>query len=247
LTKKVDTDQNSRDGNQPDKSRFESRVIDGKAPDISSQPDDWDGFQDPFWNVGQVALWVATRDPKQVDRASDASGALGKNTAASETYGRIAASDAIRRLTRQQLRIAFQQIKQFCVEGTLNTTSQSESISADKWRQLEIIVKDDIPTVVSRNLDVISAAAHTPIDLRFRREEVFRCFPPPDASLYTNIPNEAPRQRSANAAYLVLKRMYPENCIPNHIPDETLARRASQFSGFIISRDDIRRALGKKR
>jgi hypothetical protein len=243
LTKKVDRDQN----NQSEKSRFESSVIDSKAPAISSQPDDWDGFQDPFWNVGQVVLWVATSDPKQVDRASDASGALGKNTATSETYGRVAASDAIRRLTRQQLRIAFQQIKRFCVEGTLNTTSQSESISADKWRQLEIIVKDEIPTVVSRNYpDVSGAAAHATIDLRFRRKEVLRCFPPPDTSLYTDIPDEAPRQHSANSAYLVLKRMYPENRIPNHIADETLASRASQFSGLIIGRDDIRRALGKK-
>jgi hypothetical protein len=40
--------------------------------------------------------------------------------------------------------------------------------------------------------------------------------------------------------------MYPENRIPNHIADETLASRASQFSGLIIGRDDIRRALGKK-
>jgi hypothetical protein len=95
-----DQDKDTKSG-EPNNNKFEKSVIDSKAPDISSQPEDWDGFQDSFWNLGQVILWVATRNPKYVDNASDASGALGKNTSSSETYGRVAASEQIRRqLTR---------------------------------------------------------------------------------------------------------------------------------------------------
>jgi hypothetical protein len=48
---------------RPDKSKFEKSVINSKAPDISSQPEDWDGFQDSFWNLGQLAKGLALDIP----------------------------------------------------------------------------------------------------------------------------------------------------------------------------------------
>jgi hypothetical protein len=32
-------------------------------------PDEWDGFLDGYWSLGQVILWIATRDPQRVDAA----------------------------------------------------------------------------------------------------------------------------------------------------------------------------------
>jgi hypothetical protein len=246
LTNKPHKDRDT-DGSLPDKANFERSVIDSKAPDISSQPEDWDGFQDPFWNLGQVLIWVATRNPKWVDDASDASGRLGKHNVSSDTYGRIAAGDQIKKhLTRQQWRDAATLVQQECVNGNLNAESQSESLSPDRWRTLEIRVIDEMPTVVSRKYpDVPGAAAHLTPDLRFRREEVLRCFPynPTD---FIEIPDVEPSQLKAGIAHQLLKQMYPENRIPAHISDETLARRASRIAQRTISRDDIRRALGTK-
>jgi hypothetical protein len=254
-----DEDKDSKSGeishtgvsSRPDKDKFEKSEIDSKAPDISSQPEDWDGFSDPFWNLGQVLIWVATNNPKWVDEASDASRALGKHTTSSETYGLVAAGRQIsdQRLTLKQAHNAIQQIWQFCVNGTLNVTRRGEGISPDEWRTLEIRLIDHIPTVVLRKYpEGPGAGAHVTPDLRFRREEILRCFPSPDTSLYAEIPAEAPSQTpSVRTANLVLKRMYPDRRIPAHISDEALARRAREFSGYdTITRDDIRRALGKK-
>jgi hypothetical protein len=233
---------------RPDKSKFEKSVIKSKAPDISSQPEDWDGFQDSFWNLGQLILWVATRSPKYVDSASDASGALGKTTVSSDTYGRVAASEQIKKqLTRQKLHNAVIQIKQHCVAGTLNAMAQSEILSPDKWRHLDIVVIDHVPTVVWRNYPkVAGAAAHATPDLRFRREEVLRCFPL-DPADFTEIPDAEPRQLRARIAHKALKQLYPDNRIPSTISDEALARRARMFSATTIGRDDIRRALRRKK
>jgi hypothetical protein len=249
-----DKDRKSGASSQPDisspsdKNKFERSDIDSKAPDISSRPEDWDGFQDPFWNLGQVILWIATRSPKYVDGASDASGALGKNTASSDTYGRVAAGEQIKKqLTSQQFRDAVVQIKQQCVAGTLNAMTQSKSLSPDQWRHLDIVVNDHVPTVVWRNYPkVAGAGGHATPDLRFRRDEVLRRFPPNTAD-FTEIPDAEPRQPRARTAYKAIKQLYPDNRIPSTISDETLARRAQRISSAHISREDVRRALGKKK
>jgi hypothetical protein len=237
-----------RNSGEPEDNKLEKSVIDSKAPDISSQPEDWDGFQDSFWNLGQVILWVATRNPKFVDIASDASGALGKNTVSSDTYGRVAASEQIKsQLTRQKLRDAVIQIKQHCVAGTLFSMTQSDILSSDKWRHLDIVAVDHVPTVVWRNYpNVAGAGAHATPDLRFRREEVLRCFPLNPAD-FTEIPDAKPRQLRARIAHNALKQLYSDDRIPSNITDEALARRASRVAQGTISRDDIRRALRKKK
>jgi hypothetical protein len=244
-------DKRSVDNSQPNKPSFERSTIDSKAPQISSQPEDWDGFSDPFWNLGQVLMWVATHNLKWVDEASDAGGALGIHTTSSEMYGLVAAGRQIedQRITLKQANVAIKQIWQFCVNGTLNAATQGEGISPDKWRTLEIRVLDHIPVVVLRKYpEGPGAGAHATPDLRFRREEVLRCFPPPDGSLYNELPADAPSQQSVRTAYLVLKRMYPDGRIPAHISDEALARRAREFSTYdTITRDDVRRALGKRK
>jgi hypothetical protein len=234
---------------QPEKSRFEKSVIDSTAPEISSRPEDWDGFSDPFWNLGQVLIWAATRNPKYVDNSSDASGALGKHTGSSDIYGRVAAGDQIKKnLTPQQQRDVITQVKQSCLNGTLNASAQNESLSPEKWRDLEIRVVDGVPTVVSRKYpDVPGPGAHITPDLRFRRQEVLRCFPSLNDSVYTKIPEVEPRQLSARLAHQALKQMYADGRIPAHISDQTLAERASRFIRKTVSRDDVRRALGTKK
>jgi hypothetical protein len=60
---------------------------------LTSRPESWeDGFKDPFWNLGQLLLWVVTRNQEYVNTASDASGTLGRNATVSETYGLAVAS-----------------------------------------------------------------------------------------------------------------------------------------------------------
>jgi hypothetical protein len=39
-----------------------------------SRSEEWDGFNDPFWNLGRVILWAATRKREYVDVASDRAG-----------------------------------------------------------------------------------------------------------------------------------------------------------------------------
>jgi hypothetical protein len=152
------------------------------------------------------------------------------------------------RVTLRQADNAIKQIWEFCVNGALAATTRGEGISPDKWRTLEIRLIDHIPTVVFREYPKgPGAGAHPTPDLRFRREEVLRCFPPPDVSLYTKIPDVEPSQLGPKIAHRALRQLYPEGCVPSHISDEVLARRASTASQKTISREDIRRALGKRK
>ena len=107
--------------------------------------------------------------------------------------------------------------------------TQSESVSPEKWRHLDIVVIDHVPTVVWRNYpNVAGAGAHATPDLRFRREEVLRCFPFNPAD-FTEIPDAEPRQLRARIAHNALKQLYPDNRIPSAVSDETLARRRKRF------------------
>jgi hypothetical protein len=226
---------------------------------LTSQPEIWeDGFKDHFWNLGQLLLWVVTRSPEYVNAASDASGTLGKNATISETYGLAGASLLIEgHLSDEQARAAITEIKQLCVDGTLSATTQSVSISPDDWRHLEIELRDHMPMVISRWHESIT---HVTPDLRFSRKEVLRCFPPTDSfydddvATYFLLPENPPTgQLKPRRAWEILKKKHPDRRVLK-LPPQKLAdmatihdRTVSGGTGTVFSREDILRALGKKR
>jgi hypothetical protein len=217
---------------------------------LTSQPQVWqDGFKDPLWNLGQLVLWVATRRQDFVDDASDASGAIGKDATRSEAYGLVRAAERIEGIEPEQVRDALAQIHQRCLDGTLTTT-----ILPDHWMDFEIVVIDSMPMVVLRG-DEFNSVGHVIPNLRFKREEVLRCFPPPGPSPeagYIKLPKEPPPQPQPSRAWRVLKKIYSDHRVPE-LGRERLAEIATAQNrvdnggdGSIISSDAIRRALGLK-
>jgi hypothetical protein len=197
---------------------------------ITSKPENWNGFEDPFWNLGQVVLWIATKDPALVDAASDASGQLGKNTPSSEIYGLIRAALAIqgKGLTGQQARDAVVEVKGQCMDGKLFSTTDGRPISAEDWRHLEIVVREDILMVVSEP----NAIAHATPDLRFSRENVLRCFPPSSAVLGQNLVVDDTDARSFDiTAGMPHPHRTPTNtALPSSTAANTLVATSSDFA-----------------
>jgi hypothetical protein len=215
---------------------------------LTSQPQVWkDGFKDPFWNLGQLVLWVATRKRDFVDDASDASGSLGKDATRSEAYGLVRAAELIEGIEPDQVRDALIQIKQRCLDGTLTTTKPP-----DHWMDLEIVIINSMPMVVLRG-DEFNSIGHVTPNLRFKREEVLQRFPPPIEPDYIELPEDPPRQPRARETWRVLRKMYPNNYIPR-MAMEKLAEKTTEFnrkenggSGAVIGRDELRRALNQRK
>lgn len=75
---------------------------------------EWNGFQDVFWSLGQTILWIVTRDPDDVDRASDDAGRVGA------MYGAFAAAVKIEELLRErreQVEDAANDLRRRCQRG----------------------------------------------------------------------------------------------------------------------------------
>jgi hypothetical protein len=78
-------------------------------------PDEWNGYLDTYWTIGQTVLWVVTGDPWVVHQASNVSGKHG------ELCGRVRAADLIDKLNLQHedIQIAADKIRQRCLDGTM--------------------------------------------------------------------------------------------------------------------------------
>jgi hypothetical protein len=80
---------------------------------VTDHPE-WDGFADPFWNLGQLILWVATRNRDCVDAASDCSGRYGGS------YGLAAAAVQIEKHVPTEARERLiEEVRQKAVDGAL--------------------------------------------------------------------------------------------------------------------------------
>src|SRR5262249_2688952 len=103
-------------------------------PRVSSLRSDWNGFEDKFWNLGQLLLWVATRNRTHVDRSSDDNGGvLGPSETArdSELYGLAAASAVIdeEKVPVENLKVALAEIHRQGRDGVLNATAEDRLVS----------------------------------------------------------------------------------------------------------------------
>lgn len=143
---------------------------------ILNAPDEWDGFLDPYWTVGQIFLWRLTRDPEVVDEASNDCGRLG------ETWGQVRAAvlfDALN-LPREQVQDAADEIRRRCLEGRMTAIDeQNRPIPAIEWRHLKIVLDtDNLPNVLRHGQSSIVPAYENVV---FSRIEVLREFKPAEA------------------------------------------------------------------
>jgi hypothetical protein len=128
----------------------------------------WDGFEDPFWNVGQLILWAATGNRRYVDQASDNCGEYG------ELYGCAAAAVLIEQhVPNSQQKVVARKVRRMAMKGHLKATSDSGDIPALTWARLEIGFDSAMPIIRWRgHQGVLSAYSN----VRFLRDEVLREF-----------------------------------------------------------------------
>jgi hypothetical protein len=137
------------------------------------QPSEWNGFDDPYWNFGQLVLWVATRNRDHVDAASDRSGLY------DVSYGLAAAAVQIEEQISEDQRVTTaQEIRQTVMSGKLIVYDAGPAVPVALlpivWTNLEIVFDSSVPFVRWRGHRSIAAAYS---NLRFLKENVLECFP----------------------------------------------------------------------
>jgi hypothetical protein len=200
-----------------------------------SRNDAWNGFADAFWTLGQVILWVVTRDRERVDAASDDVGLLG------ESYAEAAAAIQIDALAREDILDAAKEIRRRCAHGKLEALSAGQAIEAIKWTQLEIAFVDGVPFL--RRVGQSGLTAAYP-DVRFssaavlsefesdgldsqdgqdvdRKDDTKPCVEAPDPT--TKAAPRKGKNRAQQRARKALDKLYPDRQWPL-IDNKLLAR-----------------------
>jgi hypothetical protein len=139
-------------------------------PSSPPRPPEWDGFSDPWWNLGQLILWVATGDRGCVDRASDDCNRLGTS------YG-LAASAVIleEQTTTEQRAAAVKKIQAAVLRGKIVGYSNGAQIPAITWVYLKI--NFDCPAIPGIYPGVYWISGLKAFgDLRFSRSEALQLF-----------------------------------------------------------------------
>jgi hypothetical protein len=166
-------------------------------------PDEWNGFLDRYWTIGQAVLWVVTGDRWVVDQASNDSGKYG------ETWGQVRAADLIDNLDLQHedIQSAADKLRRRCLDELMTAVDgQNRPIPTIEWRHLKIVLDgENVPHVVRRGQSPSAPAYH---DVVFSRVEVLREFPPEGRSEDQDVvapPTEAdatltPRRQPPSAA-----------------------------------------------
>jgi hypothetical protein len=134
-------------------------------------PGEWNGFQDEFWSLEQMILWIITRDPDDVDQASDDAGRIGG------MYGGLAAGVRIQELLReqrQQVQDAAHDLRRRCLRGELKALSGQDPIPKGAWIDLKIDFEAAGVPVVRR----VGQRTRDPTyhNIRFSRVEALREF-----------------------------------------------------------------------
>jgi hypothetical protein len=156
-------------------------------------PGEWNGFQDEFWSLGQMILWIVTGDPDEVDQASDDSGRVGPRSG----YGGFAAAvrlEELLREQREQLEDAANDLRRRCLRGELRALSGQDPIPATTWIDLTIGFEDGVPFV--RRL---SQRTRDPVydNIRFSRAEALDVFKPTETPEELNLRRQL-RARQTN-------------------------------------------------
>jgi hypothetical protein len=98
-------------------------------------PEEWNGYLDAYWTMGQTVLWVVTGDCWVVDQASNDSGKH------SETLGQVRAADLIDKLNlqREEIQNATDKHRRRCLEGRMTAIDgQNRPVPAIEWRHLKM-------------------------------------------------------------------------------------------------------------
>ena len=211
----------------------------------------WDGFADPYFNLGQLLLWAATRNPAYVDAASDRSGLY------EPSYGLVAAAVQIEEQIpvgegREEL---CEEIRQKAMEGVLKGydygVTPPRELPPHTWLKLEIVFESQsgIPFVRWRGHSSIVPA----YDVRFSRTDALQSFPAtdnPGHEEYWVLPDEPPSQESQRTALKGLRRAFRDGRIPKSMTAERLAQIASTKLGLerdAVTREAVLRLLGRKK
>ncbi len=139
---------------------------------ILNAPDEWNGFLDGYWTIGQTLLWDLTRDPEVVDEASNDSGRLG------ETWGQVKAAVLIDTLNlpREHVQDAADDLRRRCLDGRMTAIDgQNRPIPAIEWRHLKIVLDDEnVPSLRVGQSTIVPAYSN----VVFLRVDVLREFKP---------------------------------------------------------------------
>ena len=93
-----------------------------------------------------MLLWIVTRDPDEVDQASDDSGRVGPRSG----YGGFAAAVRLEELLREhreQVEDAANGLRRRCLRGELKALSGRDPIPETAWIDLAIGFEDGVPFV----------------------------------------------------------------------------------------------------
>ena len=211
---------------------------------------EWDGFADPFWNLGQLILWVATGNRDHVHTSSDRSGRY------DASYALVAAAALIDEQipTRDGRERTANEIQERGIDGTLKVYdmgfTRPKELTSVTWTKLEIVFDplSGIPFVRWRgHWNIVPA-----YELRFSRETVLQCFPASDSTNdallgFWELPDQIPKQKAQQDALRALRLQFREGRVPKHLSAKRLADMASTKTGLRINRDAIQRVLGRKK
>jgi hypothetical protein len=150
---------------------------------------EWNGFEDEFWSLGQMILWIVTRDPDEVDQDSDDSGRVGPRCG----YGGFVAAvrlEELLREQREQVEDAANDLRRRCLRGELRASSGQDPIPATTWIDLTIGFEDGVPFLWR-----LSQRTRDPVydNIRFSRAEALDVFGP------TEKPDELDLRRQLRA------------------------------------------------
>jgi len=146
------------------------------------------GFEDEFWNLGQVIAWAQTRNPVPVDALSDSTWDLGRRSCSIISgmphFAVKFARGSVDFAPREALFGSEEEVREAVLDrlrdGTMTASGQPrnslvrEPIGAELWDDLT--VDDNVETrMIIRHFDAQVPAWH---DVRVPRNQVMAAFPP---------------------------------------------------------------------
>jgi hypothetical protein len=216
-----------------------------------TESNQWDGFTDPYWNLGQVFLWAATRNRDHVDAASDRSGLYDVSyelaAAAVQIDEQVPLAD-----TREEVA---EQIRQKALDGKLKaydcTLTPPKELPPTTWIKLKIDFDSGMPFVRSRDDSGLATACS---DLRFFNANVLECFPEKaetSAAMLNGTRNTPPSQKRLRAANAIAEIWPVGTPKPEEVSDKELFNKVSRHlekKGLEgVGRDTVLRAAGRRK
>jgi hypothetical protein len=111
--------------------------------------DEWNGFRDEFWSLAQMVLWIVTRDPDEIDQASDDADQVGPGSGhaafvAAVKLGKLLHED------RKQVEDAANDLRRRCQACALETLLGQDVIPITAWTDLTDDLKAPLGRICGR-------------------------------------------------------------------------------------------------